>query len=114
MARWKLTSRVGGKVQREHYDDLASALGVLERRGQVLQGRADAEAVGGSLMRRFEPEQQVRARLELKGPGVQAGVDVRGDGSAVAFTGRLRRREIERLSGETAYDALRRALADGL
>jgi hypothetical protein len=67
---------------------------------------------GGSLMRRFEPEDQVTARLELGGPGVKAGVDVRGDGSAVAFTGRMRRTVIERRERETAYDALRRALRD--
>ena len=47
------------------------------------------------------------ARLELS---VKAGVDVRGDGSAVPWTGRFFRSEIERLEGETAYDAVRRIL----
>jgi hypothetical protein len=50
----------------------------------------------------------VIARLELN---VKAGVDIRGDGSAVAFTGRLRRQEIEQQAGEDVYDALRRILS---
>jgi hypothetical protein len=112
VAGWTLTTRISGKVERERFDDREQALAALERRGQVLQGRADADSVGGSLMRRFQPEDQVTARLELRGPGVRAGVDVRGDGSAVAFTGRMRRDLIERRKRETAYDALRRVIAD--
>jgi hypothetical protein len=111
MARYTLTARVRGKVTREGFGALSEALDGLERSGHSHQGRADAEVVGGSLMRQFEPEQQVTARLEISGPrGLRAGVDVRGDGTGVPFTGRLRRSEVERLSGESAYDALRRTL----
>jgi hypothetical protein len=102
-----LTERVSGKVGHTRFDDLESALDALERRGHELQGHADADAVGGALVRRFEPEHQVVARLELAGKG---GVDVHGDGTAVAYTGRWRRRTIERLPGESAYEALRRIL----
>jgi hypothetical protein len=110
MPRYALTARIRGKVERESFDDLGAALDALERRGHLLQGRADADVVGGSLMRRFQPEDQVTARLELSGRGVRGGVDVRGDGSAVPFTGRLRRSEVERRQGESAYDALRRRM----
>ena len=113
MARYTLTTRIRGKVEHERFDDLASALAALERRGHTLQGQADADVVGGSLMRRFEPENQVTARLEVSGPGrVRAGVDIRGDGSAIPFTGRLLRKQIQRGDGDSAYDALRHALAD--
>ena len=64
-------------------------------------------------MRRYEPEDQVTARLELRGPSrLRAGVDVRGDGSAVAFTGKVMRKLVDRRDGETAYDALRRVTSD--
>ena len=110
MAHYTLTARIRGKVERERFDDLDDALRALERRGHALQGRADADVVGGSLMRRFEPEDQVTARLEVRGPGgLHLGVDVRGDGSAVPFTGRLLRKPVERAAEESAYDALRRA-----
>jgi len=61
---------------------------------------------------RFEPAQQVVARLELAGPArVHAGVDLHGDGSLQAFTGRLRRRPIDSLERESAIAALRRELS---
>ena len=113
MARYTLTARIRGKVEHERFDDLSAALTALERRGHALQGRADADVVGGSLMRRFQPEDQVTARLELSGPGrMRVGVDVRGDGSAVPFTGKLIRKPLERAAGESAYDALRRSVSE--
>ena len=65
-----------------------------------------------TLIRRLEPVQIVVARLELSGPGrLRAGVDVRGDGSSEAFTGRMRRQVVKQRQGETPYDALRRELS---
>ena len=113
MARYTLTSRIRGKVEHERFDELDDALRALERHGHALQGRADADVVGGSLMRRFQPEDQVTARLELSGPRrLRVGVDVRGDGSAVPFTGRVLRKPIERRKRESAYDALRRVASE--
>ena len=113
MAHYTLTARIVGEVEHDRFDDLDTALGALERRGHTLQGEADAESVGGSLMRRYEPQDQVTARLELRGPRrLRIGVDIRGDGTAIPFTGRLKRRELARHDRESAYDALRRVASD--
>jgi hypothetical protein len=108
---YTLTIRQGPKVIRERYAKLDEAVGAVEEHGRELERGADARPVGGSLIRRIEPVQQVVARLELRGPGrLRAGVDVRGDGSSEAYTGRVRRRLVEQRSGEDAYGALRRKL----
>ncbi|HWE10141.1 MAG TPA: hypothetical protein VG325_12370 [Solirubrobacteraceae bacterium] len=114
--RWKLTERAGPRVQRASFDDLTQALEALEARGRELSQSAPGEALDAKF-RRFEPEQRVIARLELAGPerlvpSVRAGVDVRGDGSVEAFRGRVRREVVSPRRGESAYGALRRALAE--
>jgi len=109
---YRITVRSGAKVRHQRTDNLAAALVVLQRSGHELEATAAGHAVGGTLVRRFDPVQRVVGRVELKGPGrLRAGVDVRGDGSAEAFTGRLRRSLIRQRDGETCYDALRRELA---
>jgi hypothetical protein len=111
VARYTVTVRVGPWVDRQRFPDLDAALHAIEARGRELSTEADAPAVRPKLMRRFEPVQQVLARIELSGPGrLRAGIDVRGDGSTEGYTGRLRRRLVEQRSGESAYDALRRRL----
>jgi hypothetical protein len=103
--------RTGGKVRKRHYSALTEALKEVEREGRDLAAGAHARPRGGTVMRRLEPVQIVVARLELTGPArLRAGIDVRGDGSSEAFTGRVRRQLIEQRPGESAYDALRREL----
>ncbi|MDQ3645221.1 MAG: hypothetical protein M3356_06935 [Actinomycetota bacterium] len=112
MGGYRVTVRSGAKVRHHDADDLSGALLLLERSGHDLEASAAAHGVGGTVMRRFEPVQRVIGRIELKGPGrLRAGVDVRGDGSAEAFTGRLRRTLVIQRDGESPYDALRRSLA---
>lgn len=74
----------------------------------MLGNRTQVEAKS-FMGREFGPQQQVAARAELKGPkGLRAGIDLRGDGSAEAWTGRLMRSVVELEPGEDAYAALRR------
>ncbi len=114
--RWKLTERAGPKVRRSSFGDVERALDALESRGRELAETAPGEVVD-LRYKKFEPAQQVVARLELSGPerfvpSVRAGIDVRGDGSVEAYRGRVRREIISEEGGETAYAALRRVLAE--
>lgn len=112
---WKLTVRAGPKVERSRYDELDDALDALEKRARELAEDAGGQAVDVKF-RRFEPAEQVIARLELAGPerliaSVRAGVDVHGDGSTEAYLGHVKRDVVTPGKRETTYTALRRALS---
>ena len=106
---YRVVLREGPKVDKHGADTLDDALALLERRARAAAAGPRRETVDLHV-RRFEPVQQVAARAELRGPGVRAGIDVRGDGSSEAWTGRLRRRVVEPRDGEDAYAALRRVV----
>jgi hypothetical protein len=110
MARYTLTVRRRGATERERFDALDEALAALEARLDGLAG-AERRSSERGLAHEYGPREQVAVRGEVAGPGgLRGGVDLRGDGSSEAYTGRLRRRLVERRTGETAYEALRRAL----
>ncbi len=108
--------RAGPKVERRRFDDLDAAIAALEARGNELT--EDSLDPVDAKFKRFEPVQLVAARLELAGPervlaSKRGGVDVRGDGSLEPYLGRVKRTVVEQRKGESAYRALRRALAGG-
>jgi hypothetical protein len=108
-----LTVRAGSKVQRAHFEGLDAALDALETEVRALAQSERRQAVDLGV-REFAPVAQVAARAELSGPRrLRAGLDLRGDGSVEAFTGRVRRRVVEVREEETPYAALRRVLAGG-
>lgn len=108
MAGVKVTIREGSKVHRSQHDSVREAIDVL----QVRLSNVDAMRPTARVFNReIAPEDQVVARGELAAKGARGGIDVRGDGSARAWTGRLSKAVVETQRGETAYDALRRALA---
>jgi hypothetical protein len=112
VSAWKLTVRHGSNVDREEFEDLDDAVGELMRRAEQVRAEGPLEEV--SALRDFEPADQVHARLEISGRGIlrppTAGVDVRGDGSMVAFSGSVRRQEIEPGADQTVFEAVRGAL----
>ena len=104
--------RAGAKVRKQRHQQLDQALAAVERIAGELADDAHARPAGGFLIRRLAPVEQVVGRIELAGPhGLRAGVDVRGDGSSEAYTGRLRRTLVEQRGAESPFDALRRVLA---
>jgi hypothetical protein len=109
-SRFTLTIRNGPRVERERFDALEPALDELEQRMRALANTQRRDPIDLKY-REFAAVQQVMARGEVAGPrGLRGGIDVRGEGSAEAFTGRLRRRLLEPRPDETPYDALRREL----
>lgn len=100
---YRLTVRRGPKIEHSREPSLDEALTALEAAARTTARRDQIQALG----RTYDP---VAARIEIKGPGVRAGLDVRGDGEMIAWRGRIRRSVIERLDGESAMAALRRNL----
>lgn len=98
-----------GKTERFSRDKLDTAVDVLEFELRAIAQASRPEPVSG-IGHRYEPGELVVVRGEIAGRGVRAGVDVRGDGTAQAFTGRVRRRLVTPHDGESAYAALRRTL----
>ena len=111
--RYRLTLRLGSTVDRARFASLGEALESLEQRLGELGWSARRRSVD-LRHRRIEAVEQVAARGEIAGPrGLRGGVDVRGDGSTEAFTGRIRRRLVAQGPEETAFQALRRVLERG-
>jgi hypothetical protein len=106
--------RAGPSVEHTRFEDLGATVDALERRMDELAPEARRQATE-VFKRRFDPVRQVVARGEIAGPGgffggARGGIDLRGDGSAEAYVGRVRRALVELQPGETAYDGLRRSL----
>jgi hypothetical protein len=113
---WKVTIRTGPRVERERFDVLEQALDAVEAHGRELAKSTRTDTVDVRV-KRFDPVEQVAARIELSGPQrlvpkVHAGVDVRGDGSTEAYLGRLQREVVKPRNGENAFSALRRAVSN--
>ena len=114
MARpsWKLTVRIEAKVEHFGFDDLGAAVTAMRER--ALEIRAEGPPKVANVLRKFEPEDQVTARLELSRGGLlrkrAAGIDVRGDGTFVPYKGGVRREELDPTNHDTPFDLVRETL----
>ena len=110
--KWKVTVRHGSSVAREKFDSLDEAIADARRRVDEI-GRKD-RLPPISMLRDFTPSEQVAARIEISGPGLirapEGGIDVMGDGHAIAYTGAIRKQTIEADSLDHAFELLRDAL----
>jgi hypothetical protein len=109
---WKVTVRHGSKVGREKFATLDEAID--EARRQVDEVRREGGLPAISAFRDHTPDQRVHARIEISGPGLirhpEGGIDVMGDGHAIAYTGAIRKETIEADSLDQAFDRLRASL----
>jgi len=112
MAGFTLTIRNGPRVEREKFDALEPAIAELRRRAEQILSEGRLPDV--SVFRDYGSEQRVKARLEISTGRLlkrrEAGIDVMGDNSLVAFSGGIVRNPIEGV-GEAGFEA---AIADAL
>jgi len=112
VASWKLTVRHGSDVSHQGFEDLGEAVDAM--RARALEIRAGGPLGRASMLREFEPADQVQARLQISGRGLLrrpvAGVDVRGDGAFVPYRGGLRREELDPTDCDTPFEAVRETL----
>jgi hypothetical protein len=86
-----------------------------EARRKVAEIQREDRLPHVSMLREFSPSEQVQARIELSGPGLirkpEGGIDVMGDGHAIAYSGVINKQTIEADTLDDAFDRLREALA---
>jgi hypothetical protein len=107
-----MTIRHGSDVEQASFDDLGVA--VAEMRERALAIRSEGPARPVQSLRDYGPGDQVHARLQLSSGGLfrksVAGIDVRGDGTFVPFSGGVVREELDPSGHETPFDLVRETL----
>jgi hypothetical protein len=109
---WKVTVRHGSSVGREKFGSLDEAIEETRRRVEEIRREGGLPEI--TAFRKHTPDQRVEARIEISGPGLirspEGGIDVMGDGSAIAYTGAIRKETISADSPDQAFELLREAL----
>ncbi len=114
MASYTLTIREGPRVARSKHETLEQAVAELGRRARELRAEGRLPAV--SMLRDFSPGERVKARLEISTGGLfrrrEAGVDLMGDGSLVAYRGGIFRKPLDEAGPDDLEDAIAAALRE--
>ncbi len=109
---WRVTIRHGSKVGREKFGSLDEAIDDVRHRVEEIRREGGLPAI--SAFREHPPGQRVHARIEISGPGLirspEGGIDVMGDGSAIAYTGAIRKETIGADTLDDAFARLQEAL----
>lgn len=108
MTGWSVTVSELGKRRTTSWPTREEAFEALA--AEVLGRGEQRRAPQAAFAREIAPGDQVVVRAELRGRGGSGGIDLRGDGSAQAFTGRWIRKPVAPQGRETAVQALRRVL----
>ena len=111
---WKVTVRHGSSVGREKFDSLDEAVDEARRRVEEIRREGGLPEI--SVFRTHAPDQRVHARIEISGPGLirapEGGIDVMGDGTAIPYTGAIRKERIDAASLDEAFERLKGALGE--
>jgi hypothetical protein len=114
VGKWKVTIRHGSRVGREKFDSLDEAISDARRRVEEIRREDGLPEI--TVFRMHSPSQRVNARIEVSGPGLirsrEGGIDVMGDGRAIAYIGAVRKETIDADSLDEAFERLRSALGD--
>jgi len=114
VGNWKVTVRDGSDVDSERFGSLDEALDDARRRVEEVRREGGLPEI--SVFRTHTPDQRVHARIEISGPGLirapEGGIDVMGDGTAIPYTGTIRKEQIEAASLDDAFEKLKSALAE--
>ena len=109
---WKVTVRHGSNVGREKFDSLDESIAFARRRVDDIRREGGLPKI--SVFRTHTPDQRVHARIEISGPGLirtaEGGIDVMGDGTAIPYTGTIRKERIDAGSLDEAFERLGSAL----
>jgi hypothetical protein len=107
-----LTVRHGSDVDHQSFEELGEAVAAMRERALAIRSEGPVRRVQS--LRDFEPGDQVHARLQLSTGGLfrksVAGVDVRGDGTFMPFSGGVVREELDPSGHDTPFDLVRETL----
>ncbi len=109
---WRVVERVGSEVTKGKFDTLDEALEHAHDRVEAVLREGRLQTV--SMLREFTPHQRVQARIEISTARflsrTDAGIDVMGDGSVIAYRGGINRETLDADTLDEAFERLRDAL----